>query len=190
MSFLCYKTNCSTFTFTQLWVVRKSSWDLRWRLHLSRSPQSAEMPLKGRISPVRNTYFAHPSPFLPGLTDSHPVREVCRPPGTLPGGDLSHRAAGSPGSSKTFQRSASPPISADAGSGCAAWAPLLGWRWNCAHTSSVYFLQDLEYRCWFTTAGHVLRCVVHAPDLWNKTKERGHLSFIDLTMNGSMRVAP
>lgn len=99
-------------------------------------------------------------------------------------------AAGSPGSSKTFQGSASPPISADVGNGCAAWAPLLGWRWNCAHTSSVYFLQDLEYSCWFTTAGHVFSCVVHAPDLWNKTKERGHLSFIDLTMNGSMRVAP
>lgn len=29
--------------------------------------QKAEMPLKDRISPVRNTYFAHPLPFLSDL---------------------------------------------------------------------------------------------------------------------------
>lgn len=30
-------------------------------------PKSWEMPLKDRISPVRNTYSAHPLPFLPDL---------------------------------------------------------------------------------------------------------------------------
>lgn len=35
--------------------------------HASICPKSRKMPLKDRISPVRNPNLAHPLPFLPGL---------------------------------------------------------------------------------------------------------------------------
>lgn len=58
---------------------------------------------------------------------------------------------------------------------------------HCAHTSSVYFLHNLDYCYWFMTAGHVLRCVGRAPELKNKTKEKA----ISLSLLWQwMRVAP
>ncbi|KAK9532632.1 hypothetical protein VZT92_010007 [Zoarces viviparus] len=42
------------------------------------------MLLKDRISPVRNPYLSFPA----WPADSYPVREVCRPPGTVQRGAL------------------------------------------------------------------------------------------------------
>lgn len=60
-------------------------------LYLTEGPKSREMLLKDRISPIRNPYLSFPA----WPADSYPVREVCRPPGTVQGGALQDRVAGS-----------------------------------------------------------------------------------------------
>lgn len=167
-----YKINFAIFTFHQVWEYfyfikgqHSIAVDFRWRLHwsLQKLPEHTEASERQDF-PSQEHLFCPPSAFPAWPTYSYPVREVCRPPGTLPAGaqQQQQRTAGSRASSKTFQGSTSSPIplQADVGRGGATGTPLLGWRWNCEHTSSVYFLHNLEYRYWFMTAGRVLRCVV------------------------------
>lgn len=140
------------------------------------------MALKGRISPVRNTSFAHPSPFLLGLlTPILSVRSVVLL-------RLCQEALCSTG-----QQEAEGPLRRCRGRHLLpslyrqmrVMVVLCGL--HCAHTSSVYFLHNLDYCYWFMTAGHVLRCVGRAPELKNKTKEKA----ISLSLLWQwMRVAP
>lgn len=86
--------------------------DLRWSMCLTKGPKSRKMPLKDRISPIRNPYLARPLPFLPGLLT--PILSVrssillgqCREEHCRTG--LQDRAAGS-WSSKTLQGSVCHP---------------------------------------------------------------------------------
>lgn len=152
---------------THAWLVHalKKAKTSRYLL-LAVDPEAAPLqkPLGQRGDSERQDFPAQEHFFCPPFAFSclacYPVRVVCCPPGALPGGALQQRAAGSSGSSKTLQGSASPPVSleADVGHGCAAWPPL------CTHFLCLFSAQPglllLIYE-----ARLVLRCVWQAADL-------------------------
>lgn len=122
-------------------------------------PESREMLLKDRISPIRNTYLANSLPFLPGLlTPILSVRSVVLL-GRLQGGALQERVAGSLRPSKTLQGSAPHPttLRIKVRSVCrAAQPPLLGRRRNVCTLPLSIFCLTWFIGFWFMTAEHVL----------------------------------
>lgn len=147
--------------------------DLRWSICPYREPKSREMPLKDRISPVRNTYFAHPLPFLPDLLTpilsvrsvillGHCEEERCR--------SGRQEALGPPrrswGQYLILSRYGQMWVRVRS-LGCAAQPPLLGWRRNMCTLPVSIFCTTWFIGFWFMTVGHALTCAV----VWFKTQK-------------------
>lgn len=151
------------------------------------------MPVKDRISPARNTYFAEqPLTFLPGLLT--PILSVSS---VLLLGDSGRRsAAGSAGPCKTLQGSATRPIWlwSDVGQGpvcCLRFSASIVKRRRRRNVSALppsIFCADLVY--WVrlcVTAGHALRCAASVASaalmVVNTRGKKGCLSPADVTMD-------
>lgn len=122
------------------------------------------MLLKGRISPVRNTDFAHPRPFLPGLLT--PILSVW----TSSSWDSARTSSAAPGSRKRRVLQDVGGVSTSARLPVGRWGSWLRCVASIVHTLPLSIFCNLDYCYWFM--GVCLGVWGVRPIYKRRTKER------------------